>query len=180
MLALMAQSRETGEHSERVSHIARRIGREMNLPNDEMHTLTYGALLHDIGKIALPDSILSKRSPLTDTEWTILREHPWRGANLISVLGFPESVCAIVRQHHERWNGLGYPRGLSGESISLAARIVAVADAFDAITQDRCYRRGEPYEVALHEIVGASGCCFDPSVVQAFIRIPKEELLPAN
>ncbi len=176
LLALMMRSRETGEHCERVASIALRIGREMNLAPEQMHTLNHGALLHDIGKMAVPDAVLSKPGPLTETEWTILREHPWRGANLIGVLGFTDNVCAVVRQHHERWNGTGYPRGLSGENITLEARIVAVADAFDAITQDRCYRRGECYEVALHEIFSQSDLSFDPTVVEAFIKIPKEEL----
>lgn len=176
MLALMIRSRETGEHCERVARIALRIGREMKLSAEQLHTLQYGALLHDIGKLAVPDAVLLKSGPLTRAEWAVLREHPWRGAKLISTLNFPESTCAVVRQHHERWNGMGYPRGLSGEGIALEARIVAVADAYDAITQDRCYRRGECYEVALHEIVAGADISFDPAVVEAFIRIPKEEL----
>jgi len=175
-MALTLRSRETGEHCERVMQISLRIGQEMNISEEQMTTLLQGALLHDIGKLAVPDAVLLKPGALTGEEWEVLREHPWRGANFASVLGFPESTCAVIRQHHERWNGTGYPRGLSGEQISLEARIVAVADAYDAITQDRCYRRGEPYEVALHEIFGSAGICFDPAVVEAFIQIPKDEL----
>jgi putative nucleotidyltransferase with HDIG domain len=177
LLALMMRSRETGEHAERTARIATRIGREMKLVDEQLRAVSYGALLHDIGKLAVPDVILHKCEMPTDAEWKVLREHPWRGANLISTLGFPENICAAVGQHHERCNGTGYPRGLSGVQITLEARVVAVADAFDCITQARCYKRGESYEVALSEIVGGVGLCFDPAVVDAFIRIPKEELL---
>lgn len=176
----MLRSRETGKHVERTARIALRLGREMNLSDDLLHTINYAALLHDIGKLAVPDAILHKCEMPTADEWTILREHPWRGENLISELGFPERICSAVGQHHERWSGAGYPRRLRGTSITIEARVIAVADAFDCITQDRCYKRGESYEVALNEIVGASGICFDPHVVEAFRRIPKDELLLQN
>jgi putative nucleotidyltransferase with HDIG domain len=178
LLALMMRSRETGEHAERTARIALRIGREMGLSDGQLRAVNYGALLHDIGKLAVPDAILHKGKMPTEKEWTILREHPWRGENLISTLGFPENICAAVGQHHERWNGTGYPRRLRAAGISLEARIVAVADAYDAITQDRCYRKGESHEVACHEIYSQANFSFDPAVVAAFTRIPKTELLP--
>lgn len=177
ILALSQRSPETAEHSLRVASFALSIGREMGLSDAQLCSLWLGALLHDVGKIAVPDAVLHKRERLTPGEWVCLREHPWRGANLIEVAGFSASACAAVGQHHERWDGTGYPHGLKGEAISLEARIVAVADTYDAITRDRCYRRGECHEVALNEIVGWAGIQFDPAVVEVFLQIPREKLV---
>jgi ribonuclease P protein subunit RPR2 len=147
----------------------------MRVTESYLPILRLGALLHDIGKLRVSPAILDKTTRLTDEEWGILREHPWRGENLLLELGFDKRVCAIVGQNHERDNGTGYPLRLGRFEICLGAQIVAVADTFDAITADRSYRRGEPYEVARDEIVGWAGALFAPSVVGAFERIPQAE-----
>ncbi len=180
MSALNLRSSETAAHCERVMQVASLIGREMRYADRELELLKLGALLHDVGKLAVPDAILLKTESLTDEEWATLREHPWRGANLLSALEIPERVCRTVRQHHERWNGQGYPNGIGGRDISQQACIVAVADTYDAITRDRCYHKGESHEVAINEIDSQSGFSFDPEVVCAFLRILQRDLTAAS
>ncbi len=176
LLALEMKSNETCAHSLRVAAIALQIGREMGLPRQQLVYLKHGALLHDIGKLSVPDAILEKTERLTDEEWRRLRSHPWRGENLLASLDFPQAVCLAVGQHHECFDGTGYPLALTGEAISLEARIIAVADAYDTIRRGRCWRKGESYEVALHEVSSWSDRQFDPAVVDALVRIPKEKL----
>jgi len=175
LLALRARHLETGDHVARVTDHSLRLGRTMGLNAEDMRALELGAALHDIGKIGIRDSVLCKAGRLTEDEWAHMRTHPVIGAEMLRSLGFPEASVLVVEEHHERLNGTGYPRGLEGESISRAARIFAVADTFDAITRNRCYRAGAPYAVALHEIVDGSGHQFDPEVVGAFKSIPKVE-----
>lgn len=176
LLALDMKSGETSAHSLRVAAIALQIGREMGLSREQLVYLKHGALLHDIGKLSVPDAILEKTERLTDEEWQRLRSHPWRGENLLDSLDFPQAVCMAVGQHHECFDGTGYPLGISGEAISLEARIIAVADAYDTIRRGRCWRKSECYEVALHEVSSWAGRQFDPAVVDALLRIPKEKL----
>src|SRR2546429_836511 len=173
--ALEARDAETHGHSERVVTFSLRLGREYGLTNPRIKALEFGSLLHDIGKIGVPDSILRKPAKLTDDEWVLMRQHPVHGQQILRGIEFLEGAARVVAQHHEQWNGSGYPAGLSGEDIDVCARIFAVADAFDAITSDRVYRKGKPYEAAAQELNDWAGKQFDPKVVAAFHRVPKED-----
>ncbi len=173
--ALETRDSETHGHSERVVSYSLRLGREYGLSSDEMKALEFGSLLHDIGKIGVPDSILRKPAKLTEEEWVRMREHPLHGQQILRGIEFLQGASRVVAQHHEKWDGTGYPLGLRSEDIDICARIFAVADAFDAITSDRVYRRGKPYEAAAQELDDWAGRQFDPKVVEAFHRVPKED-----
>lgn len=173
--ALEARDSETHGHSERVVTYSLRLGREYGLDQQEMKSLEFGSLLHDIGKIGVPDAILRKPAKLTDEEWVKMKEHPLHGQQILRGIDFLERSARVVAQHHEKWDGSGYPLGLGGEDIDICARIFAVADAFDAITSDRVYRRGKPYEAAAEELDLWAGRQFDAEVVAAFHRVPKED-----
>jgi putative nucleotidyltransferase with HDIG domain len=173
--ALETRDQETHGHSERVVEFSMRLGRELQLDGDQKRALEFGSLLHDIGKIGVPDAILRKPAALSEAEWTRMREHPLHGQKILRGINFLEGASRVVAQHHEKWDGTGYPAGLRGEGIDLNARIFAVADAFDAITSDRVYRRGRSYEEAVAELLAFAGRQFDPSVVEAFCRVPREE-----
>jgi response regulator RpfG family c-di-GMP phosphodiesterase len=173
--ALETRDSETHGHSERVVNFSLRLGREFGLGAAQMRSLEFGSLLHDIGKIGVPDAILRKPAPLTEDEWAKMRLHPVHGRQILSGIEFLEGAARVVAQHHERWDGTGYPARLKGEEIDLNARIFAVADAFDAITSDRVYRGGRTYEAALAELERNAGVQFDPEVVAAFRRVPREE-----
>ena len=173
--ALETRDSETHGHSERVVTYSLRLGREYGLSSDEMKSLEFGSLLHDIGKIGVPDSILRKPAKLTEEEWVRMREHPMHGQQILRGIEFLQGASRVVAQHHEKWDGTGYPLGLRSEEIDICARIFAVADAFDAITSDRVYRRGKPYEAAAQELDDWAGRQFDPKVVEAFHRVPKED-----
>jgi response regulator RpfG family c-di-GMP phosphodiesterase len=173
--ALEARDHETHGHSERVVSFSLRLGRELGLDGERLRALEFGSLLHDIGKIGVPDSILRKPAALTSAEWETMRLHPLHGQKILRGIEFLEGAARVVAEHHEKWDGSGYPLGLSGEQIDLGARIFAVADAFDAMTSDRVYRRGRPYEVAAEELERFSGTQFDPRVVEAFRRVPRGE-----
>jgi response regulator RpfG family c-di-GMP phosphodiesterase len=173
--ALETRDTDTHGHSERVVSFSLRLGRELNLDEDQLRSLEFGALLHDIGKIGIPDMILRKPAALTDDEWATMRRHPALGQQILRGIEFLEGAARVVGQHHEKWDGTGYPQGLRAEEIDLNARIFAVADAFDAITSNRVYRAGRSYEVAVAELEEFAGRQFDPQVVAAFRRIPAEE-----
>jgi putative nucleotidyltransferase with HDIG domain len=173
--ALETRDSETHGHSERVVSYSLRLGREYGLNSEQMKALEFGSLLHDIGKIGVPDSILRKPAKLTEEEWVRMREHPVHGQQILRGIEFLQGAARVVAQHHEQWNGTGYPLGLRGEEIDINARIFAVADAFDAITSDRVYRRGKSYEAAAQELDDWAGRQFDPKVVEAFHRVPKED-----
>jgi response regulator RpfG family c-di-GMP phosphodiesterase len=173
--ALETRDRETHGHSERVVSFSLRLGRELNLTGDELRALEFGALLHDIGKIGVPDAILHKPAQLCESEWVKMRRHPVHGQQILRGIKFLEGASRVVGQHHEKWDGTGYPLGLRGAEIDLNARIFAVADAFDAITSDRVYRAGRSYEVAVAELEAYAGRQFDPKVVAAFRQVPREE-----
>jgi cyclic di-GMP phosphodiesterase len=173
--ALETRDSETHGHSERVVSYSLRLGREYGLNSDEMKSLEFGSLLHDIGKIGVPDSILRKPAKLTEEEWVRMREHPMHGQQILRGIEFLQGAARVVAQHHEKWDGTGYPFGLRAEDIDICARIFAVADAFDAITSDRVYRRGKSYEAAAQELDDWAGRQFDPKVVEAFHRVPKED-----
>ncbi|HXG95287.1 MAG TPA: HD domain-containing phosphohydrolase [Blastocatellia bacterium] len=170
--ALEARDVETKGHSERVVAYCLKLAKQMGLDNRELITLEHGALLHDIGKIGVPDAILLKRGALTEDEWNYMRRHVDYGAQILRGIDFLEGAGQIVAQHHERYDGSGYPSHLEGEQICLGARIFAVADAVDAITSDRPYRAARPFETAAEELLRCSGAHFDPEVVKAFTSIP--------
>ncbi len=173
--ALEARDVETSGHSDRVVAYSLRLGRELGLSHNDLIGLEQGALLHDIGKIGVPDSILRKRGSLTEDEWTEMRQHIDYGLSIIGGIDFLSGARPIVGQHHEKYNGSGYPNALRGEQIHINARIFAVADAFDAITSDRPYRAAASYTAARDEIVANLGTHFDPKVVSAFLAIPMSE-----
>ena len=173
--ALETRDSETHGHSERVVSYSLRLGREYGLNREEMKALEFGSLLHDIGKIGVPDSILRKPAKLTEEEWVCMREHPMHGQQILRGIEFLKGAARVVAQHHEQWDGSGYPLGLRDEEIDVCARIFSVADAFDAITSDRVYRRGKSYEAAAQELDDWAGRQFDPKVVKAFHRVLKKE-----
>jgi putative nucleotidyltransferase with HDIG domain len=173
--ALEARDSETHGHSERVVNFSLRLGREMGLDGEQLRSLEFGSLLHDIGKIGVPDAILRKPAALTEAEWMKMREHPLHGQKILRGIEFLEGASRVVAQHHEKWDGTGYPLGLRAEEIDLNARIFAVADAFDAMISDRVYRRGRSYEEAAAELDAYAGRQFDPAVVAAFRRVPRGE-----
>jgi putative nucleotidyltransferase with HDIG domain len=173
--ALETRDRETHGHSERVVSFSLRLGRELGLDAEKLRALEFGALLHDIGKIGIPDEILRKPAPLNDEEWQQMRLHPSLGQNILRGIKFLEGASRVVGQHHEQWDGSGYPLRLEGEAIDLNARVFAVADAFDAITSNRVYRQGKPYEAAVAELETFAGRQFDPRIVAAFRRVPPAE-----
>jgi len=172
-LALNARDKETEGHAERVVAFSVRLGQELGMSGYDLIALELGARLHDIGKIAVPDNVLKKAAPLTEDEWAKMRIHPVIGEEMVRAMGdrLPEAAALIVGQHHEQWDGHGYPLGLKGNQICLGARIFKVVDTFDAITSDRVYRRAQPYQAALDELLKFSGIQFDPVAVEAFATI---------
>jgi response regulator RpfG family c-di-GMP phosphodiesterase len=173
--ALDYRDTETQWHSRRVSLYSRRIGEELGLSNEQLSIVEQGALLHDIGKIGVRDSILHKPGPLTPQEWVEMRLHPEIGYRMLTKMPYLHQAALVVLQHQERFDGHGYPNGIAGREIVLGARIFAVSDAVDAINSDRPYRKGRPLAVAREEIKRCKGSQFDPMVVDAFLQIPDEE-----
>jgi putative nucleotidyltransferase with HDIG domain len=175
MEALDTRDTETQGHSRRVSEYTVAIARAMGVAEPELTQMRWGALLHDVGKIGVPDAILRKPGPLTPQEWIEMRKHPELGRRILSGVKFLEGAVPIVYCHQERFDGSGYPRGLKGEGIPLGARIFAVVDTLDAMTMNRPYRKAMQYEQARDEVIKFSGVQFDPRVVEAFIKIPEQE-----
>jgi response regulator RpfG family c-di-GMP phosphodiesterase len=164
----------THAHSRRVRGYSLAIARAHGVPEADLRDIEHGVLLHDIGKIGIPDAILLKPGPLTPAEWKVMRAHPEIGRRLIEKIPFLRGAVDIVYHHHERWDGTGYPQGLSGEQIPLGARIFALADALDAMTFDRPYSRATSFETARDEVKRCAGTHFDPAVVQTFLAMPLE------
>lgn len=175
--ALEARDAYTGKHSERVTGYAVAIARQLNCSTVQIESLQHIGYLHDIGKIGIADSILNKPGPLTQQEWMVIKQHPVIGENIVTELVLSPEERSIIRHHHERWDGKGYPDGLAEEEIPLTARIVAVADAFDSMTSKRAYRDPMPKEAAFKELVTHAGKQFDPVAVKAFIKAWKDEEL---
>ena len=174
--ALEMRDGNTEGHSQRVAELAVELAAAMGLRGETLTHIRRGAILHDIGKMAIPDSILKKSSGLTDEEWQVMKMHPVYSYNLLSQIEFLRPALDIPYAHHERWDGSGYPRGLRGEEIPLAARIFAVVDVWDALTDDRMYRPAWKAEEALDYIRSLSGSQFDPRVVEAFCALMEERL----
>jgi response regulator RpfG family c-di-GMP phosphodiesterase len=173
--ALETRDHETHGHSQRVVSFSLRLGYELGLDKEQLMSLEFGSLLHDIGKIGVPDAILRKPGALDEDEWIKMRQHPLHGQQILRGIEFLEGAARVVAQHHEKWDGSGYPLGLKGEDIDLNARIFAVADAFDALTSDRVYRAAQSYEAASTELDRCISQHFDPKIVEAFHRVSKEE-----
>ena len=158
----------TRGHSQRVMEYSLLAGGNLSLSPEEMEILEYAGILHDIGKISIDSSILTKPSALNDDEWEKIEEHPTIGANLLRGISFLEKASDLVLYHHEKYDGKGYPTGLGGEQLPLGARIIAVADAFDSMTTDRSYRAAMPVDEAIKELHKCSGTQFCPVAVKAF------------
>jgi two-component system, cell cycle response regulator len=161
----------TALHAERASTLAGTVGTRLGMAGDEAAALQSAARLHDLGKVGIPDRILHKPTRLDPDEWAVVRCHPGWGAEVLTGLPGMREVARIVRSHHERWDGRGYPDGLAGEAIPLVARIVCCCDAYSAMTTDRPYRAARSREAALAELRACSGTQFDPRVVEAFARV---------
>ncbi len=170
--ALDLKDAETEHHSKRVTAYTIAIARKMGLPKEEIRVIARGAFLHDIGKMAIPDDILTKPGKLTDAEMDIMKEHCYRGYKIVSRIPFLAEAAEIVYAHQERYDGLGYPRGLKGEEIPLGARIFAIADTLDAMRSDRPYRKAQSIAAARKEIELWAGRQFDPSIVKVFLEMP--------
>jgi putative nucleotidyltransferase with HDIG domain len=170
--ALDLKDRETENHSRRVTAFTIAIARKMGLQKDEISVIARGAFLHDIGKMAIPDKILTKPDKLTPEEVAIMKEHAWQGYRIVKNIPFLGEAAEIVYSHQERFDGTGYPRGLKGDEIPLGARIFSIADTFDAITTDRVYRPKQSDEAARKEIKLWSGRQFDPRIVEVFLSMP--------
>jgi len=170
--ALDLKDAETEGHSRRVTAYTIAIARKMGLPKEEVDVIARGALLHDIGKMAIPDEILNKPGKLTGDETAIMREHCYRGYKIISRIPFLAEAAEIVYSHQECYDGSGYPRGLKGDEIPLGARIFAIADTLDAMRSDRPYRKAQSIEAARKEIELWSGRQFDPRIVKVFLEMP--------
>jgi putative nucleotidyltransferase with HDIG domain len=173
--ALDARERETEQHTRRVVDYSMALAEKMGLSDEDLIEIRRGALMHDIGKIGVPDAILQKPGPLTDEEWVVMRRHPEEGLRILQDITFFRGAIDIIGSHHEHYDGKGYPRGLVGDEIPLGARIFAIADALDAITSDRPYRKAQTFKAAYEEILRCRGTQFDPKVVDAFRAIDKEE-----
>ncbi|MBW8004152.1 MAG: HD domain-containing protein, partial [candidate division NC10 bacterium] len=169
--AIDAKSPWTAGHSERVTELALKIGRALGLSPHELDILHRGGLLHDIGKIGIPATILDKSAQLTEEEFSLMREHPSKGARILEPIPAYAAVIPIVLEHHEWYDGTGYPDGLAGEAISLGGRIFAVADVFDALSSDRPYRAGLDRREVIEIIKAGAGRQFDSQVVQAFLEV---------
>jgi putative two-component system response regulator len=180
-LARAAEFRDdvTGDHTRRVGHLAGRLAQSVGVSHAEVATITRAAPLHDIGKIGVPDHILLKPGKLDPEEFAIMKRHSAIGAEILSGgrSSLIQMAAEIAHHHHERWDGSGYPVGLSGDSIPLPARVVALADVFDALTHDRPYRSAWPLSEVLREIQAQSGAHFDPDLVVSFLRLPHMELM---
>ena len=173
-----AKDRTTRGHLERTRSYGVALARRIDAALAEGPELGYGFFLHDIGKVGIPESILCKTGPLSGAEWDVMRTHPTIGAQIVAPIRFLGDAALVIRHHHERFDGRGYPEGLAREAIPLPARIFAIADSFDAMTSDRPYRRALSTERALDEIERGAGTQFDPDVVRVFVDLVEEEPSP--
>lgn len=162
-------------HSMRVAYFSLVTGTEAGFSKEEMYELELSAIFHDIGKIGTPDAVLNKPSRLSEDEFHVMKAHPELSCEILKEFPYFEKIALNAKHHHERFDGKGYPSGLKGEEIPLAARIILIADTFDAMTSSRSYRKGLPYEVAFDELIQFSGSQFDPQLVQLFIQGMKKE-----
>ena len=170
--AVEARDAYTGKHAERVAAYGMALARSCGLEVEDSPQIEFGFLLHDVGKVAVPDAILFKSGSLTEEEYSLVRRHPVTGTEILRDVDFLGEGKLVVRHHHERWDGQGYPDGLAGEAIPLAARVFAVADALDALTTNRPYRPASDFAAAREEVYRGAGTQFDPAVIAAYRQIP--------
>lgn len=173
--AIDARDTYTAGHSERVTNISCKIGQALNLTSDQLNILEIAALFHDVGKIGIPDNILNKPGKLTNEEFNQIKQHPYIGVDILKTIKFLDKTFPIILHHHEKYDGSGYPFGISGETIPLESRIICVADSYDAMTSDRPYRKGLRHTIAVDELNKFKGIQFDPKIVDAFLKINIEE-----
>ncbi len=174
--AMDLRDKETEGHTQRVTELTLKMALALHVGEENLAHIRRGALLHDIGKLGVPDAILLKEGKLTDEEWVIMRKHPTYACEMLSQIEYLRPALDIPYCHHEKWDGTGYPRGLKGEEIPLAARMFAVVDVWDAVTSDRPYRPAWTKEQALTYIIEHSGTHFDPEIVQVFLKVIKKEM----
>ena len=172
--AVEARDAYTHGHSARVAELSVHLGQRLGLRPAALRSLAEGAYLHDVGKVGIPDHVLNKPGPLTDEEQAWIRQHPLVGSDIVGRAPSLRDALTVIRQHHERFDGHGYPDGLAGEQISLAARIVAVVDVWDALTSDRAYRPAWPPDRALRHLEAGRGSHFDPRCLDAFLALMAE------
>jgi putative nucleotidyltransferase with HDIG domain len=171
----------TGAHCKSVVALALEVGEELGLSANQMRNLEFGALLHDVGKIAIPKEIINKPGKLDPGEWMLIKTHTLEGQRMLDrVGGFMREVGLIVRSHHERWDGAGYPDRLAGEAIPLEARIITCCDSWNAMRTDRAYRKALAFEIAMEEIVNGCGSQFDPVIVTALIAVVLRDERPVD
>jgi putative nucleotidyltransferase with HDIG domain len=170
--ALDLRDKETEGHTQRVTEMTVKLARLFGLSEMELAQVRWGALLHDIGKMGVPDGILNKPGPLTDDEWVVMKKHPTFANEMLAPIRYLRMALDIPYSHHEKWDGSGYPRGLKGDQIPLVARIFSVVDVWDALRSDRPYRRAWDEEKVREHIRSSSGMHFDPQVVDVFMQIP--------
>jgi putative two-component system response regulator len=177
MLATAAEAKDddTGEHVYRIRDLTKQICKGLGLSQKECEEISFFSIMHDVGKIRIPDHILKKPGPLTGEEWTVMQTHSLAGERILGDKPFYQTAREIARNHHERWDGSGYPDGLKGDSIPLTARIVTVADVFDALTHDRPYKQAWSVEDAIKEMKMMSGKVFDPEILDVFLKIENDK-----
>ena len=175
MATLFARSFETEEHAKRIGDLCANVGMKLNLSHDDIDRLRLFAYLHDIGKIGISDQILNKPGPLDEEELVVMKTHPEIGYRIAMSSPDFASIAELILTHHERWDGKGYPNHLSGEKIPLLARILAVADAYDAMTEDRVYRKALTPKAAMEEIRKNAGTQFDPKIAEMFLEIVERD-----
>jgi putative nucleotidyltransferase with HDIG domain len=173
--ALDLRDKETEDHTQRVTEMTIQLARRLGIPDAELVHIRRGAILHDIGKVSISDSILLKAGRLTEEEWIIMRRHPLIAVELLSPISYLAPALHIPRSHHEKWDGTGYPDGLAGEQIPLAARIFTLADVYDALMSDRPYRKAWSKAETLEYIRAQAGIHFDPQTVPAFLEMVNGE-----
>lgn len=173
--ALDLRDAETQWHSRRVALYTKHLAEACGIVGDELVHIEYGALLHDVGKIGIKDSVLLKPSPLTSEEWAEMKRHPVLGWSIIHTIPELQYEAKFILQHQERWDGSGYPHGLKGDQICMGARIFSLVDCIDAITTDRPYRLAKDFLTASQEIIRCSGTQFDPKIVSVFAKIPTHD-----
>jgi putative nucleotidyltransferase with HDIG domain len=178
--AMDARDAYTRDHSERLAAWAEAVAHTLGCREEEIQDIRWGALLHDIGKIGVPDGILRKPGALTDEEWGTMRQHPVIGEQILLPVERMQGVARIVRHHHEKWDGTGYPDGLRGEAIPLGARVLAAVDAYGAITDERPYKQARSHEDGIHELRRCAGQQFDPEIVDAFCRLLERAPAPRS
>jgi putative two-component system response regulator len=169
--AVEGKDSTTGGHLRRMQWYASRLGQSLGLDGHDLMILEYGAILHDIGKISVSEAVLCKQSSLTDTEWLEMKKHPLIGERICAPLRFADEICAIIRHHHERWDGGGYVDGLAGAEIPYLARLICVVDSFDAMTSDRPYRQALPLTEAISLLESGVGSQWDPDIVRPFLEL---------